>query len=158
MPPPGGDRLAIEQKLLEAVRTAQEAYSMAAAEHRKVLEARKTGLIAQNLDGSQLLHASAVAEQNALMKYSMAVKAFADAVLHHGEAREIPESETVLTPREKQVMKLIVSGRSSKQVAGELGMSFRTAVCHRYQIMQKLQVHNVASLVQYAIRAGIIGV
>lgn len=156
MSPRSDNRLALEQKLLEQVRTAQESYSRAAAEHRKVLEARNAGLIEANLDGSQLLHASGAAEHDALVKYSMAVKALADAVLRHGEPSAIPEPVPVLTPRERQVLALIANGLSSKEVAHQLGITFRTAVCHRYRVMQKLQVHNVAGLVQYAIYTGAI--
>ena len=97
--PRSDDRLAAEQKLLEQVRAAQEAYYSAAAEHRKVLDARDAGLIGVNLDDSQLLHAAASAEQNALAKYSIAVKAFADAVLRYREPTEITESAPVPTPR-----------------------------------------------------------
>jgi DNA-binding CsgD family transcriptional regulator len=57
-----------------------------------------------------------------------------------------------LTPREMQVLKLIAEGNSSKQVAFLLGISFKTAVCHRYNIMEKLNLHDVSSLVRYAIR------
>ena len=156
MSPRSYDRLGAEQKLLEVVRAAQEAYHRAAAEHRKVLEARKAALIEANLDGSQLLHASAAAEHDALAKYSMAVKALADAVLGRGEPSPIPEPAAALTPRERQVLALIANGVSSKEVADRLGITFRTAVCHRYRVMQKLQVHNVAGLVQYAIRTGAI--
>lgn len=156
MSPPEGDRLAVEQELLEAVRAAQEAYHSAAAEHRKVLDARRTGHIELNLDGSQLLYATAHAEHNALTKYSMAVKAFADAVLQRGEPSANPAQMSELTSRERQVLELIASGLSSKQVAFQLGISFRTTVCHRYRIMQKLQVHDIAGLVQYAVRSGTI--
>jgi DNA-binding NarL/FixJ family response regulator len=153
---PEGDRLAVEQELLEAVRAAQEGYHRAAAEHRKVLDARRAGHIELNPDGSQLLYETAHAERYALAKYSMAVKAFADAVLQRGEPSANPAQRSELTSRERQVLELIASGLSSKQVAFELGISFRTAVCHRYRIMQKLRVHDVAGLVQYAIRSGTI--
>lgn len=60
-----------------------------------------------------------------------------------------------LTAREIQVLKLIAEGNSSKQLAFELGISFKTAVCHRYNIMEKLNIHDVSGLVRYAIRTGI---
>lgn len=61
-----------------------------------------------------------------------------------------------LTPRELQVLRLIAEGKSSKEVAAELGMAFRTAVCHRYRIFQKLKVHETATVVRLAVRAGLI--
>jgi DNA-binding NarL/FixJ family response regulator len=61
-----------------------------------------------------------------------------------------------LTRREVEVLRLIAEGKSSKEVAKELGMAFRTAVCHRYRIFQKLKVHETASVVRLAVRAGLI--
>lgn len=62
----------------------------------------------------------------------------------------------VLTPREIEVLRLIAEGKSSKEIASELGMAFRTAVCHRYRIFQKLKVHETASVVRLAVRAGLV--
>ncbi len=57
-----------------------------------------------------------------------------------------------LTRREREVLKCIAEGNSTKQVAGMLGITFKTASCHRGRIMDKLGVHNLAGLVRYAIR------
>jgi DNA-binding NarL/FixJ family response regulator len=71
-------------------------------------------------------------------------------------AAAIPHSpvpnQTPLTPRETEVLKLIAEGHSTKKIAGILGISFKTAACHRMHIMQKLDIHELASLVRYAIR------
>jgi DNA-binding NarL/FixJ family response regulator len=61
-----------------------------------------------------------------------------------------------LTPRERQVLKRIAEGCSTKQVAATLGIKFKTAACHRHRIMQKLGVHETTSLVRIAIRCGIV--
>ena len=61
-----------------------------------------------------------------------------------------------LTPRETEVLKLIAEGLSTKQIAAQLGISFKTAVSHRSRIMAKLDIHEVASLVRYAIRKKLI--
>ena len=61
-----------------------------------------------------------------------------------------------LTPREREVLRLIAEGKSSKAVAHTLGISFRTAVCHRYRIFKKLELHETASLVRLAVRAGLV--
>lgn len=61
-----------------------------------------------------------------------------------------------ITRREREVLKLIASGKSSKQIAAELGIAFRTAVCHRYRIQTKLNVHNIADLTRAALRVGLI--
>jgi len=62
-----------------------------------------------------------------------------------------------LTPRETEVLVWVARGYSTKQIAYLLGMSFKTAACHRYRIMDKLNIHDVATLVRYAIRAGLVG-
>ncbi len=62
----------------------------------------------------------------------------------------------VLSKREKQVLNLIVAGKTSKQIAAELGISFKTAVTHRSSIMSKLDVHELASVVREAIRRGLV--
>lgn len=62
----------------------------------------------------------------------------------------------LLTPRERQVLILIADGKTSKQVAATLGISFKTATCHRTRIMQKLEVHNTALMARAAIRLGLI--
>jgi DNA-binding NarL/FixJ family response regulator len=64
--------------------------------------------------------------------------------------------EDQLTPREIEVLKLIACGHSGKQIAEQLGIAFRTARSHRSNLMEKLDVHDTASLVRYAIRTGLI--
>ena len=62
----------------------------------------------------------------------------------------------LLTPREKQVLQLIAEGNTTKDIANLLHLSVKTAESHRSNIMNRLNVHNVASLVRYAIRRGMI--
>lgn len=62
------------------------------------------------------------------------------------------------TPREIEVLKLIAAGLSTKQIAVSLGISFKTASCHRSRLMDKLGIHEIAGLTRYAIRNGHIGV
>lgn len=65
-------------------------------------------------------------------------------------------SSNALSKRERQVLTLIVAGKSSKEIAAELGISFRTAVTHRASIMGKLNVHEIASVVREAIHRGLV--
>ena len=60
-----------------------------------------------------------------------------------------------LTRRELEVLKYIAQGNTTKKVAEILGITFKTAACHRYRVMDKLGIHETASLVRYAIRRGI---
>jgi DNA-binding NarL/FixJ family response regulator len=61
-----------------------------------------------------------------------------------------------LTPREHEVLRLIAEGSSTRDVAQRLGISFKTAACHRHRLMQKLDVHATGSLVRFAIASGIV--
>lgn len=61
-----------------------------------------------------------------------------------------------LTPREREVLQLIAEGKTTKETAQLLGVSVKTAESHRTRIMEKLDIHETASLVRYAIRRGLI--
>jgi DNA-binding NarL/FixJ family response regulator len=61
-----------------------------------------------------------------------------------------------LTPRERQVLQLIAQGRTTKEIAQILQRSAKTADAHRTRLMEKLDIHQVAGLVRYAIRQGLI--
>ena len=61
-----------------------------------------------------------------------------------------------LTAREVKVLALVAEGKSTKEIAALLGISYKTADSHRSRIMEKLSVHETASLVRYAIRQGIV--
>jgi DNA-binding NarL/FixJ family response regulator len=63
-----------------------------------------------------------------------------------------------LTPREKQVIKLLAEGKTSRDIAKYLEISLKTAMTHRSNIMAKLNLHSRAELVKYAIRKAIIQV
>jgi two-component system, NarL family, response regulator NreC len=61
-----------------------------------------------------------------------------------------------LTPRERQVLQLIAEGKRTKTIASLLGVSVKTAESHRARIMEKLEIHDTAGLVRYAIRRGLV--
>jgi DNA-binding NarL/FixJ family response regulator len=61
-----------------------------------------------------------------------------------------------LTARQAQVLRLIALGRSSKEVARELDLSIKTVETHRTQIMDRLEIRDLAGLVRYAVRTGLV--
>jgi RNA polymerase sigma factor (sigma-70 family) len=63
-----------------------------------------------------------------------------------------------LTPREREVFKLVVRGRMNKQIAHELGATERTIKAHRHRVMEKIGVHSVAELVSLAEHTGFLAV
>ena len=60
-----------------------------------------------------------------------------------------------LTPREKQVFTLLAEGKTSREISKYLGISLKTAMTHRTNIMEKLNIHTRSELIRYAIRRGI---
>jgi DNA-binding NarL/FixJ family response regulator len=72
------------------------------------------------------------------------------------KVRPVTNGANGLSKRELQVLALMVAGKSSKEMAGELGISFKTAMTHRANIMAKLNVHETASVVREAIRRGLV--
>jgi FixJ family two-component response regulator len=78
--------------------------------------------------------------------------------IHHQKARaeieSIQQRLDTLTPREREVMALIVTGRLNKQVAGELGTVEKTIKVHRARVMEKMGVQSLAELVRMAERVG----
>lgn len=61
-----------------------------------------------------------------------------------------------LTVREREVLKLLAEGNSVKEIAGDLNLSVKTVEAHKFNLMRKLDIHNKAQLVQYAIQKKII--
>jgi DNA-binding NarL/FixJ family response regulator len=61
-----------------------------------------------------------------------------------------------LTPRQRQVLQLIAEGNTCKEIAQKLNLSFRTVQVHRTQLMKRLDIHDTANLVRYAVRAKIV--
>jgi RNA polymerase sigma factor (sigma-70 family) len=71
------------------------------------------------------------------------------------EGAKIEQYLKALTPRELDVMKLVIKGMLNKQIAAELGISIKTVKVHRGRVMQKMQAKSVAELVRLAEKAGI---
>jgi DNA-binding NarL/FixJ family response regulator len=61
-----------------------------------------------------------------------------------------------LTPRQREILRHLAGGRSTKQIAAQLGISGKTVDTHRAQLMQRLGIHDLPGLVRYAIRTGLI--
>jgi DNA-binding NarL/FixJ family response regulator len=74
-----------------------------------------------------------------------------DGYLHGG----LPAGDP-LAPRERQVLQLVAEGKTSKEIATLLGLTVKTAESYRAKLMEKLDLHETAALVRYAIRHGII--
>ncbi|HYU78234.1 MAG TPA: response regulator transcription factor [Vicinamibacterales bacterium] len=72
------------------------------------------------------------------------------------QTRGLTDTYHLLTDREKEVLQLLAEGRSNKEVASILNLGLSTVETHRGNLMQKLNLHNTAEIVLYAVRKGII--
>jgi DNA-binding NarL/FixJ family response regulator len=71
-------------------------------------------------------------------------------------SRDISEAPAELTPRQMEVLTLIAHGSSTREVARSLNISIKTVETHRAQLMERLNIHDVAGLVRYAIKKGLV--
>jgi DNA-binding NarL/FixJ family response regulator len=69
--------------------------------------------------------------------------------------QDVP-AEPTLTPRQREVLQLIAEGHGTKEIAARLCLSAKTVETHRAQLMERLDIRDVAGLVRYAIRTGIV--
>jgi len=74
-----------------------------------------------------------------------------------GSANAVREALSCLTPREREVLRMAAEGLSSTETGRQLGISARTAECHRAHGMRKLGLHRRAELVRFALSAGLVG-
>ena len=143
-----------------------------AREIRRLLPDIKTILLTMYTDKGYVLQAMKVGAKGYVLKTQAAddlIRAIRE--ISHGETYLSPgvASSVVdayldktdvavdpLTARERQILQLIAEGKSTKEVARLLNISFKTAESHRSHIMKKLDIHEVTGLVRYAIQQGML--
>ena len=79
-------------------------------------------------------------------------------VIEYGKGATKRDLLGTLSPRQREVLRLIAEGLTTKQIAQELEISVKTVETHRAQLMERLGIHDVAGLVRYAILVGLIQV
>jgi FixJ family two-component response regulator len=95
-------------------------------------------------------------DDNALLNaIKSAIERSAAALDGHAELQSLRKSFASLTPREQDVMKLVVSGMLNKQIGMKLGISEITVKAHRGKMMQKMKAESLADLVKTAVRLGL---
>src|SRR6185503_18728230 len=95
-------------------------------------------------------------DQDLLLAVQQAVARNTEDRVRYEVLRELQQRASTLTPRELEVMALVVRGRLNKQVAGELGTGEKTVKVHRARVMEKMQVTSVAELVVAAEKLGML--
>jgi two-component system response regulator NreC len=117
----------------------------------EALDAGVKGYVLKNQAGSDLVQAIKQVSRGQVYLSPGVAQAVVES--YHAKAHK---SGAQLTLRERQVLQLIAEGKSTKDVASVLGISVKTAESHRTRLMQKLDIHETASLVRYAVRQGIV--
>jgi two-component system, NarL family, response regulator NreC len=118
---------------------------------QEALEAAVKGYVLKSQVASDLVHAIRQVARGGLYMSPGISKGLGEA--YRGKSGKASDS---LSVRERQVLKLIAEGKSTKDVASVLGISAKTVETHRSRLMLKLDIHETASLVRYAVRLGLI--
>jgi DNA-binding NarL/FixJ family response regulator len=126
---------------------------------RDVLDAGARGYVLKTDASRDLVTAVNAVRSNKTFFTAKVAQMVLDGYLDQGPKKEKPQTEaakTRLTPRQREIVQLLAEGKSSKEVAVELGLSVKTAETHRANIMRRLDCHSVSELVRYAVRNNII--
>jgi two-component system response regulator NreC len=134
-----------QAKTILLTQHAEEAFLSAA------LEAGVKGYVLKTQIASELIQAMRQVSRGDVYLSPGVSRAVMEAYRSKSEKQKDP-----LTTRERQVLQLIAEGKSTKNVASVLGISVKTAESHRTRLMQKLDIHDTANLVLYAVRRGVV--
>jgi two-component system, NarL family, response regulator NreC len=122
----------------------------------RALQAGAKGYLLKDSAGKDLIRAVAtVATGKSFFSPAIAKLMVDDYVRRIADAKLVDKYDT-LSEREREVFQLVAEGRSNKEAAELLSISLATVETHRARILEKLDVHNTAELVLYAVRRGII--
>ena len=155
---PGMDGIEATTRILTELPGAKVIALTSHTEGKMVQEMFRAGALAflgKNCSNQEILNAvRSVMDEKYYISEEMTGKVIEDFVLQH--MPQIAEISEKLTNREKEVLRLIAEGYSTKKIADTLNLSSKTVGAHRENLMKKLDLHNVAQLTRYAIQKGLI--
>jgi DNA-binding NarL/FixJ family response regulator len=121
---------------------------------RRALEAGASGYVLKHAAASELIAAIRAALDGKIwLTPALAGKVLQEAKSQPDKLRDPVES---LTPRQREILQLLAEGLSAKEISATLGVSARTVEFHKYQMMERLDLHTSAELVHFAIKYGIV--
>jgi DNA-binding NarL/FixJ family response regulator len=121
---------------------------------RQALSVGASGYLQKGADPAELELAIKAVMRDEIYLTPAVSKQLVQEYLHQGGSKPIAVQE--LTPRQREILQLIAEGHSTKDMAQRLSLSVKTIETHRMEIMNRLGIHDVAGLVRYAIRIGLI--
>lgn len=116
------------------------------------IKAGAAGYVPKRALGSELVSAIRAIHQNVSYLYPSAAAAIIEGYREKGEADPYDR----LTARERELLKLIAEGHTSREIADMLFISLSTVMGHRTKILEKLKLRNRADLIRYAVRKGLV--
>lgn len=120
----------------------------------RALQAGATGYLLKDADTAELeLAVKSVARGDTYLSPPVSKQVVSDYVQRAGGALSPLER---LTPRQREVLQLIAEGQTTKEIAHTLGLSVKTVESYRAQLKERLDIRDVAGLVRYAIRTGLV--
>lgn len=124
---------------------------------RRALEAGANGYIVKTARGEELVSAIRAVLSGGMYIDPQLASALVSPTSSGGTMDEDGALDR-LTPRERQVLKLVAEGYSNKEIANALDIAVKTVMAHRANLMEKLDIHNRSKLIQFAIRVGLMPV
>ena len=123
----------------------------------QALESGAHGYLLKDTTATELEHAlTALSNNERYLSPAIAHTVINQALTRNQKLQPEPVDSHNLTPRQLEILRLIVRGKSTREIANGLGLSIKTVVTHRSQIMKRLQIYDVAGLVLFAVREQII--
>ena len=122
----------------------------------QMLRAGASGYVVKGADPSELLRAVRDVAQHKAYLFPTLARSLLDDYLERLEVGEEKDSYAKLTNREREVLKFIGEGYTSREIAVLLTLSINTIDRHRTNIMDKLGMHNKSQLIRFAIRKGLV--
>nr|WP_178120420.1 MULTISPECIES: response regulator transcription factor [unclassified Pseudomonas] len=123
----------------------------------RALEAGAHGYLLKDTSANELEHALLALRNNErYLSPAIAHTVINQALIHSQSHPAPPAQRHNLTARQLEILRLIVRGKSTREIAHGLGLSIKTVEAHRSQIMKRLQIFDVAGLVLFAVREQII--
>ena len=123
----------------------------------QALESGAHGYLLKDTTATELEHAlEALRNNERYLSPAIAHTVINQALTRHQKNQPEPSDSHNLTARQLEILRLIVRGKSTREIANGLGLSVKTVETHRSQIMKRLQIYDVAGLVLFAVREQII--